>query len=205
MITRREALAQTCCALLGLALPRWNSGQNSSAQHSSPVALPDSSTDLQIQSSVLRIEFDHHLRSRVVALLGPSPGILAPFSESETVTGARTWTDFALSASHRERVSDAFGVGERLSLTGKSGDLRKDVSVTIYSEFPCFAIFDVAYTNEGTARLTIRGWSNHQYVLSADPGAHGPRSGLTKAAPTKRGRIGSFRCTQDSSKAIFWA
>ena len=174
MITRREALAQTCCALLGLALPRWNSGQNSSAQHSSPVALPDSSTDLQIQSSVLRIEFDHHLRSRVVALLGPSPGILAPFSESETVTGARTWTDFALSASHRERVSDAFGVGERLSLTGKSGDLRKDVSVTIYSEFPCFAIFDVAYTNEGTARLTIRGWSNHQYVLSADPGAHGP-------------------------------
>ena len=173
MITRRQAIAQTCCALLGLALPRWNSGQNGSAEHSAPATAP-AFPDLEIQSSVLRIEFDHHLRSRVVALLGANPRILAPFSASETVTGIRTWSDFALSASRRERVSDAFGAGERLSLTGKSGDLRKDVSVTIYSEFPSFAIFDVTYTNEGPSRLAIRGWSNHQYSLSAKPAAHVP-------------------------------
>ncbi len=149
MITRRQAMAQTCCALLGLALPRWDAGQNGPSAHSVPASEPNSSPDLQIQSSVLRIEFDHDLRSRVVALLGANPRILAPFSASETVTGIRVWSDFALSASRRERVSDAFGAGERLSLTGKSGDLRKDVSVTIYSEFPSFAIFDVTYTNEG--------------------------------------------------------
>jgi alpha-galactosidase len=166
MITRRQAMAQTCCALLGFALPRWNSAQNGSVEHASAAAL-DGSPDLRIQSSVVRIEFDHHLRSRVVALLGPNPGILAPFSASETVTGIRTWSDFALTANRRDGVSDAFGAGERLSLTGKSGDLRKDVSVTIYSEFPSFAIFDVAYTNEGRGRLTIRRWSNHQYVLSS--------------------------------------
>jgi len=85
------------------------------------------------------------------------------------VTGPRTWSDFALTASRREHVSDAFGAGERLSLTGKSGDLRKDVSVTIYSEFPSFAIFDVTYTNEGPARLAIRNWANHQYSLGATP------------------------------------
>jgi alpha-galactosidase len=178
MITRRQALAQTCCALLGLALPRWNSGQNSSAHDSAPASAPSGISDagLQIESSVLRIEFDRHLRSRVVALLGPKPKLLAPFSASETVIGAgvRAWSDFSLSASRRERVSDAFGAGERLSLTGKSGDLRKDVSVTIYSEFPSLAIFDVTYTNEGAARLAIRGWANHQFSLSATPVEHGP-------------------------------
>ena len=174
MITRRQALVQTCSALLGLALPRWSSGQNSSARDSAPATGANGVSDLQIQSSVLRIEFDHHLRSRVVALLGPNPKVLAPFSASETVTGIRTWSDFALSASRRGPVSDAFGSGERLSLTGKSGDLRKDISVTIYSEFPSFAIFDITYKNEGSARLAIRGWANHQYLLSAMPVAHSP-------------------------------
>src|ERR1700691_1231147 len=174
MITRRQALVQTCSALLGLALPRWSSWQNSSARDSAPATGANGVSDLQIQSSVLRIEFDHFLRSRVVALLGPNPKLLAPFSASETVNGIRPWSDFALSASRRQRVSDVFGAGERLSLTGKSGDLRKDVSVTIYSEFPSFAIFDVTYTNEGAARLTIRGWANHQYSLSAMPTARGP-------------------------------
>jgi alpha-galactosidase len=174
MITRRQALVQTCSALLGLALPRWSSGQNSPVRDSAPATGGNGVSDLQIQSSVLRIEFDHHLRSRVVALLGPNPKVLAPFSASETVTGIRTWSDFALSASRRGPVSDAFGSGERLSLTGKSGDLRKDISVTIYSEFPSFAIFDITYKNEGSARLAIRGWANHQYLLSAMPVAHGP-------------------------------
>ena len=160
--------------LLALAVPVWNSGQNDSAHKSAPVAALESSTNLQIQSSVLRIEFDHNLRSRVVSLVGRSPQFLTPFSASETVTGVRRWNDFPLSASHRERVSDAFGSGERLSLTGKAGDLRKDVSVTIYSDFPSIAIFDVAYTNEGAAPLSIRGWANHQYSVPANTAVRGP-------------------------------
>ena len=126
MMKRTRAIALTCCVLLGLALPGWNSGQNNSGQRFAPAGAGNAAADLQIQSSVLRIEFDHNLRSRVVALFGPKPKLLTPFSASETVTGVdRTWSDFALSASHREHVSDAFGAGERLSLTGKSGDLRK--------------------------------------------------------------------------------
>jgi len=109
-----------------------------------------------------------------VSSLGPGPKVLAPFSASETLTGIRTWSDFALKASHREHVTDAFGAGERLSLTGTSGVLRKDVSVTIYSEFPSFAIFDVGYTNEGAAPIALRGWANHQYSLSAAPVTQGP-------------------------------
>jgi alpha-galactosidase len=160
--------------VLGLAQPGWNSGQNNSGNKSAPAGAPSASTDLQIQSSVLRIEFDGKLHSRVFALFGPGPRLLAPFSASETATGVRTWSDFVLSSSHREHVSNAFGAGERMSLTGKSGDLRKDISVTIYADFPSIAIFDVAYTNEGTSRLTVRGWANHQYLLGSLPAAHGP-------------------------------
>jgi len=172
--TLRRAVAQTCCVLLCFALPGWNSEQNRSGQEPAPVAALDVGTGLQIQSSVLRIEFDRNLRSRVIALFGRSPKILTAFSPSETVTTVRTLRDFALTASRREPVSDEFGAGERLWLTGKSGDLRKDVSVTIYSDFPSMAIFDVAYTNEGASRLTMHGWANHQYALRANSDALGP-------------------------------
>src|SRR5512140_2056579 len=141
---RTRATALTCCVLLGFAVTGWNSRQNSAGQKSTPTGGHNSSTDSQIQSSVLRIEFDHTLHSRVVALFGPSPKVMAPFSASETVaSGDRTCSDFAQSASRREQVSDTFGAGERLTLTGTCGTLRKSVSVTIYADFPSLAIFDV--------------------------------------------------------------
>lgn len=168
-------LALACCVLVGIALPGWNSGQNGSRQQSAPPDAVNIAANLQIQSSVLRIEFDHNLHSRVVALIGPKPKLLTPFSASETVTSVdRTCRDFVLTASRREQASDTFGAGERLTLTGKCGDLRKNVSVTIYADFPSLAVFDVEYTNGSSAQLKIRGWSNNQYVLSAHPPGRGP-------------------------------
>jgi alpha-galactosidase len=52
-------------------------------------------------------------------------------------------------------------------LTGHAGKLQKKVSVTIYNEFPSIAVFDVEYTNQDAARLKIKGWANHQYLLRA--------------------------------------
>ena len=162
----KRVLALSCCVLLSLVLPGWDSGRLASAEKATPASTGGDSSDLQIQSSVLRIEFDRNLHSRVLALVDPNPKPLTPFSASEIATGVgRTWRDFALTSTHREAVSDAFGAGERLSLSGKSGDLRKSVSVTIYSDFPSFAIFDVEYTNQGTTPLTIQGWANQQYSL----------------------------------------
>ena len=169
-----RALAQTCCVLVCFALPGWNSEQTASEQEPAPAVALNVGADLQIQSSVLRIEFDRNLHSRVIALFGADPKVLTAFAPSETVTAVRSWSDFALTASRRDRVSDAFGAGERLSLTGESGDLRKDVSITIYSDFPSMAIFDVAYTNEGASRLTIHSWANHQYALRANSNTIGP-------------------------------
>jgi alpha-galactosidase len=165
-IMRGRRIALTCCVLLGLALLASNSRQNNSSQPAAGAG--DAVTDLQIQSSVLRITFDHSLHSQVVALFDPNPMPLSSFAASEIVAGTgRTYSDFALISAHREQVSDAFGAGERLSLSGKSGELRKSISVTIYAGFPSIAIFDVAYSNDGATPLTLRGWTNNQYLLTS--------------------------------------
>jgi alpha-galactosidase len=165
---RRIRIALTCCVLLGLALLGSNSSQNKSLKTSASANSGDAATDLQIQSSVLRIAFDRNLHSQVFALFSPSPTPVTALAASETVTGiGRTWSDFALASAQRDQVSDAFGTGERLSLTGQAGDLHKSISVTIYADFPSIAIFDVAYSNVGTTSLTIRGWSNNQYSLTS--------------------------------------
>ena len=120
----------------------------------------------QIQGASLRIEFDHNLRSRVVARFDNKETTMGPFTASESVTAAdKTWTEFPLTSQKHERVSDAFGKGERLTLTGKSGTLTKAVSVTMYDEFPAMAFFDVQYTNTGTTKLAIKSWSNNAYTL----------------------------------------
>src|ERR1700732_3428793 len=129
----------------------------------------------QIQGTSLRIEFDHNLRSRVVARFDNKETTMGPFTVSESVTAAdKTWTEFPLTSQKRERVSDAFGKGERLTVTGKSGTLTKAVLVTLYDEFSAMAFFDVQYTNTGTTKLAIKGWSNNAYTLDTQRNSDPP-------------------------------
>ena len=122
----------------------WVAGQSPSpilARHGSSA---------QIQSPSLRIEFDKHMRSRVVARFNGKEVPLGAFSASETVKGSeRSWYDFALDSQKHEHVTDIYGGGEKLTLTGTSGSLRKTLSVIIYDDFPNLAVFDVSYTNTG--------------------------------------------------------
>jgi alpha-galactosidase len=168
MMNRFGAMVLALVVLLNSGVPGWNAVQGQANQTPAPAGSHPSSADLQIQSRILRIEFDSKLHSRVVPLFDGAANHLVPFSASETVGGVgHTWSDFALVSNHRERVSDIFGAGERLTLIGKSADLNKKIAVTIYDEFPSIAVFDVEYTNEGTTQLAIRGWTNQQYSLSA--------------------------------------
>ncbi|MGB6629618.1 MAG: hypothetical protein WBE52_00160, partial [Terriglobales bacterium] len=66
----------------------------------------------QIQGGNLRIEFDNHLRSRVVARFDTKETVMGPFTASETVTTAdKTWAGFLLASQKREHTKDAFGEG----------------------------------------------------------------------------------------------
>jgi alpha-galactosidase len=126
----------------------------------------------QIQSQSLRIEFDKNMRSRVVARLHGKEVLLGAFSDSETVHGnERSWYNFVLHSQTHERMSDNFGGGEKLTLTGSSGTLRKNLSVIIYDEFPNLALFDVTYTNTGKSPLKIRSWNNNSYTIDAQHGS----------------------------------
>ena len=129
----------------------------------------------QIQGGNLRIEFDNRLRSRVVACFDKKETVMGPFTASETVTTAdKLWTGFLLTSQKHERIKDAFGEGDRLTVEGKAGELKKTVSVTVYDDFPAMAFFDVQYTNTGTTKLAIKSWTNNAYTVNAQRGAGAP-------------------------------
>ena len=129
----------------------------------------------QIQGGNVRIEFDHHLRSRVVARFDKKETVMGPFTASETVTTAdKPWTGFLLTSQKHERTKDTFGEGERLTVEGKAGELKKTVTVTVYDDFPAMAFFDVQYTNTGTSKLAIKSWTNNAYTVNAQRGVGAP-------------------------------
>jgi alpha-galactosidase len=163
MTKTRSFIAAVLLATL-LAGVRSAAGPDQSAPGSKTVAgeLP------QIQSQRLRIEFDKNMRSRIVARMKGGEIPLGPFSASETVKGKEhSWYEFSVDSQTHERVADVFGGGEKLTVTGLSGTLRKNLSVTIYDEFPNLAVFDVTYTNTGKSRLDVLGWSNNAYKIDA--------------------------------------
>jgi alpha-galactosidase len=134
-----------------------------------PSAMP------QIQGGNLRVEFDSHLHSRVIARFDGKETAMGNFSASEKVTAAgKLRTDFSLTSQKHERMSDAIGSGERLTLEGKEGELAKTVTVTVYDDFPAMAFFDVRYTNTGAANLNINDWSNNAYTFDAQHTPHSP-------------------------------
>jgi alpha-galactosidase len=129
----------------------------------------------QIQGGNLRIEFDSHLRTQVVARFDKTETVMGPFTASETVTTTdKQWTGFLLTSHKRERIKDAFGEGERLTVEGKAGTLTKKVSVTVYDDFPTMALFNVQYTNTGTIKLEVKSWTNNAYQLNAQPAVGSP-------------------------------
>jgi len=129
----------------------------------------------QIQGEHLRIQFDRNLHSRVIARFDGHETTMGPSVASERVTIAnRTWSEFSLASQKTERVSDTFGVAERLVVVGKAGPLTKEVSVTIYDEFPAMAFFDVHYTNTGGTKLTVKAWTNNAYTLNAQRNSRTP-------------------------------
>jgi alpha-galactosidase len=128
-----------------------------------------------IQGGNVSVEFDNHMRSRVVARFDKKHTVMGPFTASETVnTADQPFAAFLLTSQKHEHTKDTFGEGERLIVEGKSGTLAKTVIVTVYDDFPAMAFFDVQYTNTGTSRLAIKSWTNNAYTVNAQVGAKAP-------------------------------
>ena len=153
------------------------------------VAQPDLS-HVNVDGRNIRIEFNNSLHSRVVAKLGGEEKVIGPYTPSERITvGGNDIADFSLSWHESETVQDSLGAGRKVTITGTSASIEKTVAVTVYDDFPRMAFFDVSYRNTGETDLSVEGWTNNQYSISASPGAADPalwsfQSGSYRNRPT---------------------
>ncbi len=116
----------------------------------------------------IQIIFDDKLHSKVVAKLGGRSVDIGGLSPSEfVVVAGNDVVDFAFQEHRRENLDDDIGKGKKHIIAGNSPMLRKEVSVSLYDEFPSMAVFQVSYTNTGDAELTLDGWTNNHYTISA--------------------------------------
>jgi alpha-galactosidase len=125
-----------------------------------------------LRGGEIRIDFDDHLRSRVVALLGGIELPLGPFSASESVVvGGAVIEDFPFARRADQRVHDVLGAGRRLRITGETPTLTKIVTVSVYDAFPRMAVVQTAYTNRGPGDVAVEGWTSVSHVLAAADGS----------------------------------
>src|SRR5438046_1444662 len=136
---------------------------------------PPASQRAQADGRSIRIEFNETLHSRVVAKFEGKEIAIGDFAPSEFITVAgKDIRDFTLREVKRESVGDAMCGGQRVTLAGVAPSLKKIVAVTTCDEFPQMAAFEVQYTNTGDSSLSVDGWTNQRYSLSAGQGGGEP-------------------------------
>jgi len=117
----------------------------------------------------IRIDFDKSLNSRVAAVFNNNVSYLSDNylpSEFVTITG-NTMNDFTFTGKSMEKVDDKIGSGKKFVINAKGTLLSKQVSVTVYDDFPTMAFFAVKYENTGNQELTINSWTNNQYAIQS--------------------------------------
>lgn len=114
----------------------------------------------------LAIEFDRQMYSRVCARFENNEIRLGKFRPTEWVSVAgNSVTDFLYKGMKEEIFTDDIGSGKRYILNGIAGTLQKEVTLSLYEDFPSMAIFQVKYTNSGDEDLIFEAWNNHTYEI----------------------------------------
>jgi len=163
-MTMAKLYTRRVTALLLLSAPLLTMG----ATPARTPAAPASPALVTLQSTELRLEFDARLHSRVSALIDGVAHRIGGYAASETLlTDRGELRDFKFDHHGEAAVSDQLGSGHRHELTGHLGALEKTVAVTLYDEFPRWAVVQVRYTNHGKSPLALRGWSNGAYTIDA--------------------------------------
>jgi alpha-galactosidase len=132
--------------------------------------------------SVLTLEFDAALNSRLISSLAGQTGPLTDFAPSETVTlkGGRVIDRF-LFAEHRQApVSDIHGPGVRHVVRGVSAEgLEKTVSLTFYARYPGFPLMTVSWRATGGQPLDVERYRIGAHTLKSSGAGFWSWSGST--------------------------
>jgi alpha-galactosidase len=153
---------------------------------------------VRVQDAVLSLQFDGHMRCRLVSLLGPQALALTDFDASEhVIVQGRPVRLFALQQAEPYAAATVFGAGRGLRLVGRSAQgLEKRLTVTLLDEHPGVALLELSYVNTGLQPLTVDAWVSAAHRLAAAPrhaGGYWTYSGASHAdrrdwaQPVKRG------------------
>lgn len=122
----------------------------------------------KIENQFLQIQFNDSLFSKVTSTLENENKTLNDYSATEyVVVDGKEIKNYFIKKVERRDIENIIGEGEELVVTGLSNEgIQKQVSVSIYDDFPTAAIFNVTYINNGKKKITINKWVNNSYNIN---------------------------------------
>ena len=128
------------------------------------------SSFVKVENKNLQIEFDDSLYTEIVSTIGDQKIILSNYSASEyLLVNGEEVSKFFLKDSKSNQIENELGKGEEFIVTGISkNNIRKQVSVSVYENFPTCAFFKVTYENAGTSTIKVNKWVSNAYHIKSE-------------------------------------
>jgi len=125
---------------------------------------------VQIENKNIQIKFDDSLYTKVISKIGNNQIVLNDFSASEyLVIDGDEIKKFFFQERNSKQVKNALGEGEEFVITGLSkNNIQKQVTVTIYENYPTSAFFKANYKNVGTEDVKVSKWVSNKYQIKPD-------------------------------------
>lgn len=123
-----------------------------------------------LDDSSMRIEWDASLHARVSRFDGGHLTPMTSWGPADYLlrSDGRHIAGFTLTHQARDFVDAADGPGMRLTVSGISPEgIEKTVTTTLYQRYPGFAVYRVSYRNASAATVTLRGWTNGDFLVRA--------------------------------------
>jgi len=126
---------------------------------------------LRIDGGNISIEFDNYLHSRIISRINTADNKLGNFTASEFIKiNDKNYKEFLLKEHSVTDMEDKIGKGKQYKIESDAENLKKELIIITYEDFPTMLFMQVEYTNNGDIDLKIEGWTNNNYEFDADRG-----------------------------------
>jgi alpha-galactosidase len=130
-----------------------------------------SKSTTEIKNGLLKLEINPLMQTRVSSTEPGSKELMSDFQNSELlITKGDVIQNFKLSAVNEKKFSDKLGEGISWVFTGTSMGyseaVEKKVKISVYSNFPDWAFYNVQYVNSGKDDITVKKWVNNALTIN---------------------------------------